>query len=263
MPVEERHEGRKEGETFIEKEYLITGSTTSYSARAALLAALPSTLNTDYELVGRAVTVEETAENIYEGRARWEILGDQDINENRFTFDILAGQFHIDASISTVSSKDGSGSPAAKDYGQLINVQLDESVKGVDLPQPGQFEFSETHYLDIATVTDTYLNNLVGLQYKTNDATFRRYSAGEVLFLGASGSREGLDLWEISYKFGVSLDKTGISYAGFTGINKGGWEYLWASYMHEEDGSGNIRPVPEAVFVEQVFYSGSFSVLGI
>jgi len=60
----------------------------------------------------------------------------------------------------------------------------------VDITVP-VYSFSETHYNSLAFVTESYKQTLFGLTGKVNNAAFKGFAAGEVLFLGASGSKRG------------------------------------------------------------------------
>jgi len=64
----------------------------------------------------------------------------------------------------------------------------DTGVEGVEIVVP-VYNFSETHYLPDGQVTQGYKLTLFGLTGKVNNGSFRGFAAGEVLFLGASGSK--------------------------------------------------------------------------
>jgi hypothetical protein len=136
-------------------------------------------------------------------------------------------------------------------------------VEGVDITVP-VYHFSETHYFDDAVVTGAYKATLFLLTGTVNNAGFKGFSAGEVLFLGASGSKRGKEPWEVSFKFAASPNVTGLSVGDITGIAKKGWEYLWVRYNDQEDTVAKVlvkRPV--AAYVEQVYGYGNFAGLGI
>ncbi len=87
---------------------------------------------------------------------------------------------------------------------------------------------------------------------------------GEVLFLGASGSKRGSDDWEITFRFAASPNKTGLTVGDIVNINKKGWEYMWVRYADAEDAVAKaIVKKPVAVYVEKVYEDGDFSGLGI
>lgn len=109
--------------------------------------------------------------------------------------------------------------------------------------------------------------NKAALFYLTgtvNNSPFRGFEPGEVLFLGASGSKRGQDDWEIAYKFAASPNVLGLSVGDIAGIAKRGWDYLWIRYADIEDTAAKMlvkRPL--AVYVEQVYPYRDFSGLGI
>ena len=108
---------------------------------------------------------------------------------------------------------------------------------------------------------------LMGLTGAVNNAVFRGFQAGEVLFLGAGGSRRGTDpddRWEISYKFAASPNQTGMAVGSIAGIQKRGWDYLWVQYGEDVDATAKVLiKKPIAVYVEQVYPIASFAGLGI
>ena len=136
-----------------------------------------------------------------------------------------------------------------------------DSVDGTDITVP-VYNFTETHHIPVANVTNAYKTALFLLTGRTNNATFRGFAAGEVLFLGASGSQRGFEDWEITFRFAASPNVTGLSVGDITGIAKEGWQYLWVKYADTES-DGAIVKQPVAVYVEKVYESGDYSALGI
>jgi hypothetical protein len=113
-------------------------------------------------------------------------------------------------------------------------------------------------------VTSFYKAALFALTGSVNNAAFRGFAAGEVLFLGASGSQRGQDDWEITFRFAASPNVTGLTVGSITNIDKRGWDYLWVRYADMEDTTAKAlvkRPV--AVYVEQVYPFADLSGLGI
>ena len=126
------------------------------------------------------------------------------------------------------------------------------------------YNFTETHYVATGLVTGAYKAALFALTGKVNNATFRGFAPGEVLFQGASGSKRGPDDWEITYRFAASPNVSGLVVGSMTGISKRGWEYLWVRYEDAEDTAAKaLVKQPLAVYVEQVYPYGNFAGLGI
>jgi len=142
----------------------------------------------------------------------------------------------------------------------------DNSVHGVDVVVPA-LTWTETYDVPHSYVTANYIKTVAGLTGTVNNATFRTFEAGEVLFMGATGSQEwddqkGNGPWSLSFKFAASKNETGITIGSISGIQKKGWHYLWVRYETAADTS-SVFQRPKAVYVSKVYQEGSFSGLGI
>jgi len=137
----------------------------------------------------------------------------------------------------------------------------DQSVEGCEITVP-VFNFTETHYFPVSSPPSQA--TIFGVTGKVNSDAFRGFAIGEVLFLGASGSQQGDEDWQVDYSFAASPNVTGLSIGGITGITKRGWDYLWVYYANVQDDTGKVvRRVPRQVNVEQVYQYTPFSGLGI
>lgn len=145
-------------------------------------------------------------------------------------------------------------------------------VNGVDIVVP-HLQWQEQYDVPNAYVTASYVRGLAGLTGTTNNASFRGFDAGEVLFLGCSGSQEwddqkGKGPWSLSYRFVASPNAGGsgsvpaITIGSITGINKGGHDYLWVRYEDAVDSSTLLKK-PKHVYVNKVYRESNFSQLGI
>ena len=263
MPVAvlEKWESRPttEGESpSIDLIYIVTGTDDDLVAKSNLLLASPVLYD---GLVRQSLHIERTAEEVWEGNVRYGLKKPPETGESTYQFDTGGGNQHITQSLQTVGSYAAPGQ-TAPDYQGAIGVAGDD-VQGVDIVVP-VFNFSETHYVPTAQVTDAYKATLFALTGTVNQGAFRNFAQGEVLFLGASGSKRGEEDWEISFKFAASPNATSLSVGSITGINKKGWEYLWVLYEHEEDSSAKkLVKRPLAAYVEKVYEYGDFSGLGI
>ncbi len=95
-----------------------------------------------------------------------------------------------DVTSALATSLAGTGQTAPNFRG-AIGVTAD-SVEGVDIAVP-VYQFAETHYQPDSVITPTYKGTLFSLTGRTNNGAFKGFAAGEVLFLGAAGSKRGLD----------------------------------------------------------------------
>ena len=182
-------------------------------------------------------------------------------SESQYSFDTGGGTQHVTQSIANVGKYAATGF-TAPDFMGAIGV-TDDRVEGTDITVP-VFNFTETHYIEKALVTGTYKLALFNLTGKVNGSGFKGFAKGEVLFLGASGSKRGLDDWEITFRFAASPNVVGLSLGSITGISKEGWQYLWVRFIDDEDPTAKAlikRPV--SAYVEQVYSYGDFSNLGI
>lgn len=268
MPVEvvERFESRQ-GTTgnnpSVELHYHVRGTNDDVEARAALAALAPTLYDpwgTSMIYLPRdTITLQPAGDELWEGIVRYGML--PPTNGSTFAFDTGGGTQHITQSRQTV----GAYAPAGKtapDFRGAIGVTPD-SVEGVDITVP-VYHFSETHYLPNSTVTLAYKGTLCGLTGKVNSAWFKGLAAGECLFLGAAGAKRGSGDWEITYRFAASPNVTNLTVGDITGINKGGWQYLWVRYEDSVDDTAKaLVKKPLAAYVERVYEYGDFSLLGI
>ena len=179
-----------------------------------------------------------------------------------FAFDTGGGTKHINQSIKT----DGKYPDDAPDFAGAIEVDNEGNVNGVDVTMP-VLNFTETHTLTGSRVSTSYKKTLASLTGTVNRSGFRGFSAGEVLFLGASGTRRSKKSsapWEITYRFAVSTNKAGFKVGDIQVARKNGWDYLWARYADKvAEGGKNVVKKPVAVYVETVYPEGDFGNLGI
>jgi hypothetical protein len=249
--------------TSVTLHYILDGTADDLEARTLLLSNTP----TSYDgLVRDECTLEPIVVDTVTNTGMWActvryVSGDRQppaVGESVFSFDTGGGTQHITQSLSTVGRYPGD----APNFEGAIGVTHD-SVEGIDITVP-VYHFSETHYIAAATVTEAYKGVLFNLTGKVNSSSWKGFAAGEVLFLGAAGSKRGTDDWEITFRFAASPNRTNLTVGSITGINKKGWEYLWVRYADAEDaGSHMLIKKPVAAYVEKVYEEGNFAALGI
>lgn len=173
-----------------------------------------------------------------------------------YNFDTGGGNQKVTQSINT----QGVYPASAPSFFGAIGVD-DQNVSGVDIVVP-TYNFTETHTLSDAQVNTAYKVTLADLTGSINSAAFKGFAAGEVLFMGASGSKRGSDDWEIVYKFSVSRHRSNFTVGDITVANKRGWDYMWIRYS-DEVSDNNLIKKPSGVYVEQVYPYCDFTLLGI
>lgn len=182
------------------------------------------------------------------------------------SFDTTGGTQHITQAIS--EARFGTG---AVDQQKAIAVD-DDRVNGVDIVVPA-LQWTEQYDVPASYVTAAYVKSVAGITGTTNSAAFRTFAAGEVLFLGCSGSQEwdserGDGPWSLSYRFVASPNAgngqtlPAITVGSITGVAKKGHEYMWVRYESSVDSSQLIKK-PKAVYVNKVYRESDFSGLGI
>ena len=179
-----------------------------------------------------------------------------------FAFDTGGGTKHINQSLKT----DGRYPNTAPDFAGAIGVDNEGNVNGVDVTMP-VLNFTETHTLNGGRVTTSYKKTLAALTGTVNSGSFRGFSRGEVLFLGASGtkrSKKASAPWEITYRFAVSPNQAGLQVGDIKVSRKYGWDYLWVRYADKvAEGGKNVVKKPVAAYVEMVYPEGDFGNLGL
>jgi len=241
--------------------YVVREASDEADVKAAALAAIPLFYGF---LLRKTISIDERINaDTWKITASYEKADGQDDeddeNESAYSFDTGGGTQHITQSIQTVSKY---GPKASDILGGAIGYD-GEHVQGVDITIP-VFNFTETHFLPNSVVTNAYKGNIFQMTGKTNSGGFRGFAAGEVLFLGAAGSKRGEDDWEITFRFAALPGKNNIQVGDIGGISKKGWEYMWVQYADEVDNDKKqIVKKPVAVYIEKVYDSTGFSGLGI
>lgn len=146
---------------------------------------------------------------------------------------------------------------------------------GVDVVSP-TFEFSLSYKYPYETITSTIRNGWLSLIGVVNADSFCDFAAGEVLYLGFSGSssteydgelitidgveyQKAHNYYNITHNFRCSPNVTGMSIGGTT-INKLGWEYVWVLRQKTDDSTtGQTIEVPVAVYKDQVYRYANFA----
>jgi hypothetical protein len=248
----------------VSLKYTVAGTEDDAAIRALVQATIPSTY---LGLAFQDYRIQHLGGGIWEAVARYGKKEPKEPGQSSYSFDTGGGTQKITQSLMTMrayarleANSSGLYMPIPPNFQGAIGVN-NESVEGCDITVP-VFHFSETHYFAANAITQAYKFNLFYLTGTVNNAPFKGFAAGEVLFLGASGQQRGVEDWEIAFKFAASPNANNLTVGSITGIVKLGWEYMWVRYADAVDQNVLVKQ-PRFVYVEQVYRYADFSLLGI
>lgn len=202
-----------------------------------------------------SLEAEPEGGGVWKGKAKYLRVEDN----NEYTFRTTGGTQKVTQSLETAIYP-GPYYANAPDFEGAIGVDGDR-VEGVDIVIPA-YEFSETHYIPDAVVTQAYKLVLFRMTGRMNNALFKGFASGEALFLGATGTKRGDEQWGITFDFVCSPNASSLTVGGIGGITKRGHDYLWVRYEDTEDSFAFVLTKrPTAVYVERVYEFGDFSTL--
>lgn len=248
----------------VELQFMLTGTEDDLAVRDFLNDAdeIPDTYG---DASFESYNIRHLGSGIWEVTAVYNTTALVTTTQAQFSFETGGGTQHILFSKRTVASYPLEVAP---DFKQAIGA-TDDAIEGCDVVAP-QFHFAETHFR--TDVSDTYKRTLARLTACVNSAPFRGFEAGEVLFLGASGSRRGTDNWEVGYRFAVQLNVAapedtsppgpGIVIGDLPAFGKKGWHYLWVRFDESVDTTAKMLVKrPRFAFIEQVYDEVDFAAL--
>lgn len=243
MSLMEKVESRQttEGpERRIRMQYILTGSSDDLTAKQAVKDSTAATYDGLYR---QDIEVEPIHVDTGASSGTWNVTvtygmkPPKETGDTVISFDMTGGTTHISQAIAHISSTatPANGGRAPADWGGAVNVNSEtREVAGIDVTVP-VYNWSETICLDDSDVI-AHKAAYYACTGKTNNNTFRGFAAGEVLFLGCSGTKRGNQQWEVTFKFAASQNvadlcanwpaKTKPSGA----VPKKGWEYAWFVY---------------------------------
>lgn len=264
----EQKEDAKGNVVEVEVPYIVFGSENESDALSAT-----RTKASGLHFTGMKLDAVEVTERV--NKDTWKVKaifaknedGDEDDESDKedeavFAFDTGGGTMHRNQSIQTR----GKFPKEAPDFGGAIEVDNEGNVNGTDVTMP-VFNFTETHIIPGNRVTTSYKKGLAALTGTVNSSQFKGFQSGEVLFLGASGSKRSKKAtapWEITFRFAVSPNEASLQVGDIKVTGKYGWDYLWVRYANKVDAAKkNVIKKPIAAYVEQVYPPGDFGRLGI
>lgn len=254
--------------TTTTRTYTVSGAADEDAALAAVLDIAPSTVGS---LLPRTFDVNELGPQIWSVAIKydWPNVNSStpDVGDETFSFDTGGATQLITQTRFTQTTYNSSGAMGTDPFGKALNVTIDSegktSVEGLEIGLPA-LSFQIRRRFANADLTFGYLRTLVLASFSTNNATFRGFAAGEVLFTHASGSQSTDGDPEITFNFIGSPNLTGLTIGDIAGISKKGHEYLWVYSAPKPDVSNLlVIPRPKYVSVSQIYESSNFGAFGI
>lgn len=239
--------------------WFVRGATDETDAIATVAGAAPASIG---GMVLKNITVDEEILGGYRCLASYGMFQKKEppqTGESQFNFEINVQPLRVYAPIGSITTY-GSNLPTIS----LIGEQLDGGPpEGVDVYEPVHSE-SETHYIPSANITPSAKLIIKSLVGKTNASMFKGHAAGEVLLNAVSGSKRGADDWEVTFRWLVKENLSGITVGPISGVAKQGWQHMWPLYRPQKDGSQPyVVNTIVGVAVATVFRSGNMFNLGI
>lgn len=183
----------------------------------------------------------------------------EDDDEEQISFDSTGGTTHI------MTSRDQVKWQKEPDPGGMIGwngkANEDAEYAGVDIVT-AQLRESYTKTMRYSQLSTTYRRKIAYLTGTVNNATFKGWKKGEVLFLGASFSGVKGDKIAVTFNFAIQQNESNVELAKGVKVNKNGWDYAWTITKTKME---NDRPKVEILnaFVDRVYRYEDFGQLKI
>jgi hypothetical protein len=269
----------------INREYRVfsPSQTTPIDENAAVVAIAAATPLLRGSLIRRNIEVKRYNEYGWNAAVTWETFRPRDQDtagyEEITRISTSGGTAPVSWAINHVKSYDTTGTitDEGKQHGGALNVRKEGGRVVANDPIDiivRQLEVVVERSFSPGTVDAAYIDTLYNLTGTVNDATFRGYDEGEVLFAGADVTLSNLERETVSYTFILSPNVTGFKVGKYQGVDsaattitvsKEGHEYMWIEYKSEITGTTPKARVarPIAAHIEQVYNKEDFSVLGL
>src|SRR5690606_7613180 len=186
----------------------------------------------------------------------------QDRTAPRLSFDTSGGTVRIKAGIAHVASYTSGGAVAGGNpHGGLIGVTSGGDAEGTDIIIPA-LRLSYTVTMAAGSVTESFAKQMARMTGRVNNDSFRTFSPGELLFLGASGEGSGSAESDIAFQFAASENADNLTIGEIAGIVKAGHDHAWIEYADaavEFDGETVPGQEAKAVHIERIYHQASFA----
>jgi len=239
--------------------YRLTGTNDDVFARAYAIACTAAMYDS---LFRQDVKLTPIGESIWHIEVTYGPLKKPEVGDFKWAFDTGGHTAHITQSKESIFRKAAPGLQIEDHKGAIGKTDTCD-VQGCDIVIPC-FRWTEDWELNAESVSFAYAMILYTLTGSVNNAAFRDFAAGEVLFEGAAGSRSSKDpdIVQLSYHFRAEANAVNIKVGDIEGITKDGQDYMWIEYQMQKGLTRRIMP-PIQINVERVYLRKDFSLLGI
>lgn len=176
------------------------------------------------------------------------------------TYNSTGSTQHITSGLDEV--KFGANAP---DMNKAIGVNGD-NVEGVDVVVP-MFEWTEEYEVPGVNLSMAYFAACAELTGTINQATFRGYGQGQVLFLGLTGGStfnpnqsiaSEVASTKLAFRFAAKKPRTLT--VGTIAVTNRGWDYIWVRYADDVQNGIGLK-VPVSAYANRVYHYGDFKKL--
>jgi len=180
----------------------------------------------------------------------------------------------IQQGFETVHFPTGDAGDLEEEWGDTIGPRTKGGeLQGVERIDTAM-DYSVTDYRSILTVS--YVNTLLGLHTRVNNASFHGFNQKNVLFQGVRATRSGNGLWQLVYAFIVNPIRVVREYDNFISadgedapaqtIDIQGFEYLWFEHAEkkaEVGGKAILTKKLRSAHIATIYEEGNFGGLGL
>jgi hypothetical protein len=280
MPVvvDECFKSRQQTGVDAQRTFYIKGTSDQDAARNAMLAHVDCPASLTVTSVSGPVTfginynecgVEEIDNQRWLGTAKWASPasgGNQPIGFFQLSFDISGQNQRITCSRQTINKyKSPATGVVQRDFKGAINVSQDGTIDGTEILIPA-VSYTAKQIYGPGQITRAFVRNLASIVGSVNDGIYQGYQPGELLLTSVTGVPRSDLAYDLTFKFGVSLNEDSLTVGDITGIQKDGWDYLWVYYESKSYGADGVtvfNKVPINAFVERVYRRNNYSTLGL
>jgi hypothetical protein len=251
------------------REYTAWGSADGDAIEIAIEAIAPATVN-GLVVDSAEFTPRDEDETVWDAIFTYTKAKTREqpkTNDEEISFELGSQTVKVRQSFNTVARYAKPGDTATNFKGGIGYDSEKKGFEGADKFVEA-FTFSITKYFPKSIVENPgYIQSLRNCAFKTNNAPFRGFAAGEVIFVGASGSKRSADDYAVTYKFMAGANAAGLALGDIVGITKAAWDYLWVVFHEVADETSNpkfLKQEPLFAYVEQLYFPANFpTYLGV